>query len=116
MKARAAKLVRRARAHRVVVKRVEGGKQPVADRRRPPRSKLLAADDRAQPGIAALAPAQRESPGFLGDRFEARVGKDQLGEPGVQIGLGMKEVGHAIRVASQTMKRLEYWMSARDDE
>ena len=85
-------------AHRVVVKRIEGREQPVADRRRARDRQLLAADDRAQAGIAALAAAQAEGAGLFGDRLEPRIGQDQLGEAGLEIGFGMEEVGHALSV------------------
>ena len=83
-------------AHRVVMKRIEGGEQPVADGRGAGRRQLLAADDGAQAGKAGLAPAQAEGAGLVGDRLEPRIGQDQLRQAGLQIGVGVKEVGHAL--------------------
>ncbi len=83
-------------AYDVVMKRIECCKQPVANCRGCRDRKLLPAYDGAQAGIAGLAPAQTEGAGFLGDGHEPRVGKNQLGKSGLQIGLGVKEVGHAI--------------------
>ena len=80
--------------HRIVMKRIEGRKQPVADRRGAGSRQLLPADDGAQAGKARLAPAQGERAGFIGHGFEARIGFDEPGETGVEIGLGVQEVGH----------------------
>ena len=68
-----ASLSLRAQPHRIVVERIEGREQPGADRRGAGGRKLLAADDRAQPGIAALAAAQRGHAGFFGNRLPARI-------------------------------------------
>ena len=84
-------------AHRVVMERIEGGEQPVADRGGARGRELLAADDGAQAGKARLAPAQAEGAGLLGDRRKPRIGEDQLRPaPASQIGLGVEEVGHAL--------------------
>ena len=88
-------------AHRVVVKRLEGGEQPVADCRGRRGRELLRTRMRAQTGKARLAPAQTEGAGFLGDRLQARIfERYQLCQRGFQIGLGMKEVGHLFRPSS----------------
>ena len=79
-----------------MVERIEGGEQPVADGGGARGRKLLPADDGAQAGKAGFAPAQAEGAGLLGDRREPRIGEDQLGEPGVEIGLGVEEVGHVV--------------------
>ena len=92
--------------HGVMMKRIEGGEQPVPDGGGAGGRKLLAADDGAQAGIARFAAAQAEGARLFGDRLEPRIGQDQLRQPGLQIGVGMKEVGHALfRVASQTIDR-----------
>ena len=84
--------------HRVVMKRIEGGEQPGADRGGARGRKLLPADDGAQAGIAGFAAAQAEGAGLFGDRLEPRIGQDQLRQAGLQIGVGMKEMGHALSV------------------
>ena len=47
-----------------------------------------------RPGKPALAPAQAEGAGLLGDRLEPRVGGDEQGEAGFEIGLRVEEMGH----------------------
>ena len=78
-KAKPLELVGARTAHRVMMKRLEGGEQPVADCRGGRGRELLPANDGAQPGKARFAPAQAESAGFFGDRRKARIGEDQLG-------------------------------------
>jgi hypothetical protein len=85
-------------AHRVVMKRIEGGKQPGADRTGARGRELLSAYDGAQAGKARLAPAQAEFAGLVRNRLEPRIGADQLRQAGLQIGVGMKEMGHALSV------------------
>ena len=79
---------------RVVMKRIEGRKQPVAYSGGTRHRQLLAADDRAQAGIAAVAPAQVKGAGFFRHRHQPRIGGHQFGEPGLQIVLAMEEMGH----------------------
>ena len=67
-----------------------------ADRRRAGGRKLLAADDRAQPGIAALAAADRRHAGFGENRLPARVLLDEDADGRFQIGLGVNDVRHAL--------------------
>src|SRR5450830_124876 len=59
---------------------------------------LLSAYDGAQAGKARLAPAQAEFAGLVRNRLEPRIGADQLRQAGLQIGVGMKEMGHALSV------------------
>ena len=89
----------------VVVERIEGGKQPLADRRRARHRQLLAADDGTQAGITTLAPAQVEGPGGFRDWPQARVELDQLDQAGVEVALGMKEMGHTSFSLSCPRKR-----------
>ncbi len=49
-----------------------------------------------RPAKPGLAPAQAEGPGLFGDRHEPRIGEDQLRKSGLQIGVGVKEVGHGF--------------------
>ena len=76
------------------MERIEGGEQPVADGGGAGGRQLLAADDGAQAGKARFAPAQAEGAGLLGDRRKTRIGEDQLRQGGLQIGVGVEEVGH----------------------
>jgi len=65
----------------------------------------LAADDGAEAWIAALASAQVEDAGLLDDRRQPWIDGNKLGQSGFEIGLRVEEVGHAIRVARQTINR-----------
>ena len=81
-----------------MVKRIEGGEQPVADGGGARGRELLPAHDGAQAGEARLAPAQREAAGFFRHRLEARIMKDQLRDRGFELGLRMEKLGHALFV------------------
>ena len=85
-------------AHSVVVKWIERGEESGTDRGGACSGKLLPANDRAQAGESRLAPAQIEHAGFFGDRFEPRVCDNKLCEASPEIGLGMKEISHALSV------------------
>jgi hypothetical protein len=80
------------------VKWIERGEEPGTDRGRACGGKLLPANDRAQAGESRLAPAQVEGAGFFGDRFEPRVGDNKHCEAGLEIGLRMEEMSHALSV------------------
>jgi hypothetical protein len=80
------------------VKWIERGEESGTDRGGACGGKLLAANDRAQAGESRLAPAQIERSGFLGDRFEPRVGDNKLCKASLEIGFSMEEMGHALSV------------------
>jgi hypothetical protein len=81
-----------------MVKWIERGEEPGTDRGGACSGKLLPANDRAQAGKSRLAPAQVEGAGFFGDRFEPRVGDNELREAGLEIGFSMEEMSHALSV------------------
>lgn len=81
-------------AHRVVMERLEGCKQPVANRGGTRGRELLPANNGAQSGKAALAPAQAEGTGFIRNRLESRVGEDKLCQGGFEIGLVVEKMSH----------------------
>jgi len=79
----------------VVMERLEGGKQPRADRGRAGGRQLLAADDGAQAGKTGLPAAQGEDAGFFCHRLQPRIGEDELRQGGVQVRIGVEEIGHS---------------------
>ena len=89
-------LVAARQPHGIVMERIERREQPRPDRRRARGRKLLAADDGAEPGIAALAAAQRRHAGFGEHRLPARVLLDEDADGCFQIGLGVNDVRHAL--------------------
>jgi hypothetical protein len=81
-----------------VVKWIEGSEQPGTDRGGACGGKLLSTNDRAQAGESWFTPAQVERTGFFGDRYEPWVSDNKLCETGLEIGLGMEEMRHALPV------------------
>ena len=82
--------------HRIVMEWIERREQPRPDRRGAGGGKLLAADDGAEPGIAALAAADRRQAGFGENRLPARVLLEEDADGCIQIGLGVNDVRHAL--------------------
>jgi hypothetical protein len=78
----------------IMMKWVKCCEQPAADCGRAGRRKLLAADDGAEAGKARLAPAQTERACPLRNGLEPGIREDQLSKACLEIGVGLKEVGH----------------------
>ena len=80
--------------HGVMMKGIEGGRQPAPDGARAGGRKLLGCHNRAQPAKAGVTPAQAWLPGMVEQFLQARVRGHELLQRGLQIGVGVEEVGH----------------------
>jgi hypothetical protein len=80
------------------MKRIESREQSFANGGGTSDRQLLAANDRAQAGKSAVAPAPVKGAGFFRHRNQPRIGGYQFSEPGLQVVLGVEEMGHALLV------------------
>jgi len=97
-KSEPAELVGARAAQRLGMERIEGALQPAPDRARTLGRQLLAADDAGEAWKSALSAAQIRLPGLIEHRRKARVRDQEQGRRGGQIGLGVEEVGHSLRL------------------
>ncbi len=76
---------------------VIGRRQPPPDRIRARGGKLLRHHDASKPGKAAGPAAQRQPARHRRHRFEARVGGEQRGQSGFDVGFGVDAAGHGCQ-------------------
>ena len=81
-------------ADRLMIERIERGREPPPDRRGARGRQLLAADDRGEAGKTRLALPQRRHARELEDRLQPRVLLDQRVDGVFEVGLAVEVDGH----------------------